>query len=99
MANKNEAGETRSFDPTPAEVTRELQQGLGVGQRDLDAQREPKIDPALLEEANPQEAWGQPADEGAAYSANHATRGRKTDETSGPGRKTRAATKDQISRR
>jgi hypothetical protein len=58
-----------------------------------------KVDPALIQEANPQEDWGQPADEGAAYSANHATRGRKADELRGPGRKTRAATKDQISRR
>jgi hypothetical protein len=100
MANKNGSdNETRSFDPTPAQVTRELHQGLGVGQRELAAQREPKVDPALIEEANPQEDWGQPADEGAAYSANHATRGRKTDGTSGPGRKTRTAAKDQISRR
>ena len=93
------ADETRSFVPTPAEVTREIHQGQGVGQRDLDAQREPKVDPALIEEANPQEDWGQPADEGAAYSANHATRGRKSDAMRGPGRKTRAAIKDQISRR
>lgn len=48
---------------------------------------------------NPQEDWGDPADEGTAYSANHATRGEKTDAERGPGRKTRAATKDQISRR
>ncbi|HEX3886062.1 MAG TPA: hypothetical protein VHW05_01100 [Phenylobacterium sp.] len=89
----------RSFDPTPAQVNRELHQGLGVGQRELDAQREPKVDPALIEEDNPQEDWGQPADEGAAYSANHATRGEKTDEVRGPGPKTRTATKDQISRR
>ncbi|HEX4096556.1 MAG TPA: hypothetical protein VHX64_07495 [Caulobacteraceae bacterium] len=89
----------RSFDPTPAQVNRELHQGLGVGQRELDAQREPKVDPALVEEVNPQEDWGQPADEGAAYSANHATRGGKTDEVRGPGPKTRTATKDQISRR
>jgi hypothetical protein len=93
------ADKTRSFDPTPADVNRELQQGLGVGQRELDAQREPKVDPALIEEANPEEDWGQPAAEGAAYSANHATRGEKPDGIRGPGPKTRAATKDQISRR
>ena len=46
---------------------------------------------------NPQEDWGEPADEGATYSANHATRGQKPDRSSGP--KTRAANKDQISRR
>jgi hypothetical protein len=53
--------------------------------------------PALSD--NPQEDWGEPADEGAAYSANHATRGAKTDADRGQGRKTRAAAKDQISRR
>ena len=46
---------------------------------------------------NPQEDWGEPADEGAVYSANHATRGGKPDRSSGP--KTRQATKDMISRR
>ena len=46
---------------------------------------------------NPEEDWGEPADEGAVYSANHADRGAKPDRASG--RKTRAATKDQISRR
>jgi hypothetical protein len=45
---------------------------------------------------NPEEDWGEPI-QGATYSANHATRGQKPDRSSGP--KTRAATKDQISRR
>ena len=58
------------------------------------------IDPAAARlTANPQEDWGEPADEGAAYSANHTRRGEKTDALRGPGRKTRAATKDAISRR
>jgi hypothetical protein len=48
---------------------------------------------------NPQEDWGESADEGAAYSANHARRGVKSSALRGPGKKTRAATKDQISRR
>ncbi|MDB5425273.1 MAG: hypothetical protein JWQ29_2689 [Phenylobacterium sp.] len=48
---------------------------------------------------NPEEDWGEPADPGAAYSANHATRGEKTDAERGPGPKTRKATKDAISRR
>jgi hypothetical protein len=99
MADKKGADETRSFDPSAIEANRGREQGLGVGQRELDAQREPKVDPALIEEDNPQEDWGQPADEGAAYSTNHATRGEKTDEVRGPGPKTRTATKDQISRR
>ena len=97
------ADEDRTFDPaakpTPAQVSRGLEQGLGVGQRELDAHREPAIDPPLLEEANPEEDWGQPADQGATYSANHTTRGEKTEAERGPGPKTRSATKDQISRR
>jgi hypothetical protein len=95
------ADQSRTVDttaPTPAEVTRDLEQGLGLGQRELDAQREPAIDPPLLEEANPQEDWGQPV-EGATYSANHAMRGRKSDAERGPGPKTRTAAKDAISRR
>jgi hypothetical protein len=79
------ADETRSSDPTSAEVTRELQQGLGVGQRELDAQREPKIDPPLLDELEAE------LDEPASHA--------KTDADRGQGRKTRAAAKDQISRR
>ena len=95
------ASEPRAFDtapPTAADVTRSERQGLGVGQRELSAQREPAIDPPLLEEANPEEDWGQPV-EGATYSANHANRGRKSNTERGPGKKTRAATKDAISRR
>jgi len=48
---------------------------------------------------NPQEDWGEPADEGTTYSANHATRGEKTDAERGQGPKTRKASKDTISRR
>jgi len=48
---------------------------------------------------NPQEDWGEPADEGAAYSANHTRRGEKAAALRSQGRKTRAATKDTISRR
>jgi hypothetical protein len=48
---------------------------------------------------NPQEDWGEPADEGAAYSANHTRRGVKVNGLRGPGKLTRQATKDAISRR
>ena len=93
--------EERPFEHTAAsasaKVTRGLEQGLGVGRRELDAQREPAIDPPLLDE-NPENDWGGPADEGATYSAN-ATRGEKTDAERGPGPKTRTAAKDAISRR
>ena len=73
----------RTFDPSTAQVTRDGALELARGQNG----------------GNPEEDWGEPADEGAAYSANHANRGRKTDAQRGPGRKTRQATKDTISRR
>ena len=96
------ADEDPIFDDTAAsnsaQVTRGLEQGLGVGQRELDAQREPAIDPPLLED-NPQEDWGEAAGGGATYSANHAMRGEKPAALRGPGPKTRTATKDAISRR
>ena len=93
------ADEDRTFDPKAAQTNRGREQGLGMGQRDLDAQADPAGNAPATEgvSANPQEDWGEPADEGATYSANHATRGQKPDRSSGP--KTRAATKDQISRR
>ncbi len=79
------ADDTRSADPTPAEVTRELQQGLGVGQRELEAQREPGIDPPLLDELEAE------LDEPARHA--------KAGPTDAQGAKTRTAAKDQISRR
>ncbi|HEY8004102.1 MAG TPA: hypothetical protein VIE16_07735 [Phenylobacterium sp.] len=99
------ADEDRSFDPqdasSQAQVNRGREQGLGMGQRDLDEQRDPAGNAPALEGVgvNPQEDWGEPADEGATYSANHANRGAKTDAQRGPGAKTRRATKDAISRR
>jgi hypothetical protein len=48
---------------------------------------------------NPEEDWGEPADEGATYSANHTRRPAKTEADRGQGKKTRAARKDQFSRR
>jgi hypothetical protein len=48
---------------------------------------------------NPQEEWGEPAGEGAVFSSNHSRRAEKTEAERGQGAKTRAANKDQISRR
>jgi hypothetical protein len=99
------ADEDRSFDLSEIEVNRSRQQGLGVGQRELERQHDPEQSlqtPLELQEGssgNAEEEWGEPADEGAAYSANHATRGEKTDAERGQGAKTRKATKDAISRR
>jgi hypothetical protein len=95
------ADRDRTFEPTKAQVNRSREQGLGMGQRELDAQGSPPGNAPALEgiSENPEEDWGEPAGEGVAYSANHATRGRKTDAVRGPGAKTRKATKDAISRR
>jgi hypothetical protein len=93
------ADEDRSFDPTTTETNRGREQGLGVGQRELDAQRDPdQLPQTPLELDNDdEELRSQPGDEAAVLNANHANRGTKPDRSSGP--KTRAATKDQISRR
>lgn len=48
---------------------------------------------------NPQNDWGEPADEGALHGANHTRRPERTDALSGQGSKTRRMTKDIISRR
>jgi len=95
------ADEDRTFDPSTPQVNRGREQGLGMGQRELDAQDDPAgAAPAPQGVSrSDEEDWGEPAGEGAAYSANHATRGEKTDAERGPGRKTRKAQKDQISRR
>jgi hypothetical protein len=96
------ADEDPIFDDTDeaasAQVTRGLEQGLGVGQRELSAQRDPEIDPPLLA-AKAEDDWGEPAAEGATYSANHATRGEKAGGQNGQGAKTRTANKDTVSRR
>ena len=59
----------------------------------------PELSPQTALSDNPQEDWGEPGDQGAAYSANHALRGVKTDALRSQGAKTRKATKDAISRR
>ena len=99
MANKNGADETRSFDPSTPETNRGRGQGLGVGQRELNAQRDPdELPQTPLELDNDDEDLrSEPGDEAAVLNVNHANRGAKPDRSSGP--KTRTATKDQISRR
>jgi hypothetical protein len=97
------ADEDRIFDNDEVEANRGREQGLGMGQRDLDAQHDPGGDAPAVDlqpgaGGNPEEEWGEPG-EGAVYSANHAKRGEKTDAERGPGPKTRKATKDAISRR
>src|SRR4051812_16180298 len=38
------ANENRSFDPSPQQANRSVEQGLGVGQKEMDAQRDPNRD-------------------------------------------------------
>jgi hypothetical protein len=94
------ADEDRTFEPKKAPPNGRREQGLGRGRRELNAQGDAAGNAAARTGVtdNPEEDWGEPV-EGATYSANHATRGAKTDAIRGQGRKTRAATKDQISRR
>jgi hypothetical protein len=81
--------ENRSFTPATQGARRAAPMGRGsTGGLD-----------ALSQGDNPQEDWGDPADEGATYSANHTRRPAKTEADRGQGKKTRAARKDQISRR
>jgi hypothetical protein len=94
------ADEDRSFDPTATtEANRGREQGLGMGARDLDAQRDPdQLPQTPLELDNDDnELRSEPGDETAVLHANHANRGEKPDRSAGL--KTRTATKDQISRR
>ena len=93
------ADETRSFDPSTVEANRGREQGLGVGQRELDAQRDPdQLPQTPLELDNDdQDLRSEPGDEAAVLNANHANRGARPDRSSGL--KTRTAAKDQISRR
>jgi hypothetical protein len=93
------ADEDRTFDPSQTEANRGREQGLGVGQRELDAQRDPdQLPQTPLELDNDdQDLRSEPGDEAAVLNANHANRGAKPGRSSGP--KTRTATKDQISRR
>ncbi|HZZ31480.1 MAG TPA: hypothetical protein VFE10_05750 [Phenylobacterium sp.] len=93
------ADEDRTFDPSQIEANRGREQGLGMGQRELEAQRDPdQLPQTPLElDNNVEDLRSQPGDAGAVLHANHANRGDKPDRVSGP--KTRAATKDQISRR
>lgn len=102
MANS----EDRTFQPGSAETNRGREQGLGLGQRELDAQADPtggepeETRPTEIEaEAdNPQEDWGE-AIEDAAYGANHVDRGRPLPEDREHGPKTRQASKAEINRR
>ena len=67
---------------------------------DLGAGTPPNVDVHKLgQEDRPQEDWGEPAAEGATFSANHSRRAVRTEAERSQGSKTRTANKDIVSRR
>ena len=74
--------------------------GMDDVRGDLGAGTPPNVDVHKLgQEDRPQEDWGEPADEGAMFSANHTRRAEKTEAERSQGAKTRQANKDIVSRR
>ena len=96
------AEKDRTFSPTQVEADRTRMQGNGVGQRELDLQRDPNRPQGADQydfdgDDNPQEDGGDPA--GAAQTgANHTRRPERTEAMRGQGPKTRAAQKSEINR-
>lgn len=73
--------------------------GMGDVAGDLGAGTPANVDVHDLGQADkPEQDWGEAA-EGATYSANHTRRADHTEAERGQGAKTRAANKDQVSRR
>ena len=88
------------YDPSELEATREREQGLGVGKRDLDRQRDPtravedrSFQPMVEGAGDPDE----PPSGGMQQGANH-TRREDLDKTFGQGPKTLAAQREQQKR-
>lgn len=74
--------------------------GIDAVEGDLGAGTPPNVDIHNLgQEDNPEEDWGEPADEGATFSSNRTNRGGRTELERGQGAKTRAHNKDIVSRR
>ena len=95
------ADHDNTFDPSQTEVNRGREQGLGMGQRELDRQRDPDQLPQtpLDLDAADDDLVSEPGDQDAVLHADHATRGEKTDAGRGPVPKPGNANRDQISRR
>ena len=106
------AEDDRTYSPSQAEANRARTQGLGVGQKDMDQERDPKRDAWLGEGVppnvavhdtgdadNPQNDWGEAVDEGAVRGVNHTRRPERTEALRGQGAKTRKLNKDIVSRR
>jgi hypothetical protein len=100
------ADEERTFNPDQSQANRTRMQGGGVGQNELNAQRDPSrphnSDGALDQydtegRDNPQEDGGDPSME-AQTGSNHTRRPDRTEAMRGQGPKTRAANKAEITR-
>jgi hypothetical protein len=89
--------ERRTFDPSVVETNRAREQGLGVGQRELETQRDPEGETDRIEEeiANLTGVDDGPPS-GAQHGENHTRRPEITDQKMGQGRKTRAANRERV---
>ena len=94
------ADEDRTFSPSQTGASRTREQGNGVGQREMDLQRDPNRPQGADQydfdgEDNPQEDGGDPS--GAAQTgSNHTRRPERTEAMRGQGPKTRAANKAEV---
>ena len=96
------ADEDRTFSPSQTGASRTREQGNGVGQREMDLQRDPNrpqgADQYDFDGAdNPQEDGGDPSME-AQTGGNHTRRPDRTEAMRGQGPKTREAQKAEINR-
>jgi len=94
------AEEDRTFSPPDTEASRTRMQGNGVGQNELNAQRDPNRPEGADHydfdgRDNPQEDGGDPSME-AQTGGNHTRRPDRTEALRGQGPKTRAAQKAEI---
>lgn len=74
--------------------------GINAVEGDLGAGTPANVDIHKLgQEDNPEEDWGEPADEGTMFSSTNTNRGGRTELERGQGAKTRQHNKDMFSRR
>jgi hypothetical protein len=94
------ADHDRTLPTRAAQARSSRARGLGGVEGDLGAGTPANVDVHKLgQEDRPQEDWGEPAAEGATFSANHSRRAVRTEGERGQGSKTRTANKDIVSRR
>jgi hypothetical protein len=100
MADDNRTVERDRAEPVQAQANRRRAQGLGMDEREVSPRRDPdQIPQTPLALDADDDLRSEPGDEQAVLHANHARRGAKTAADRIQGAKTRAAHKDQVSRR